>query len=140
MNTIKINVPKWWYILPSYLTLWTVFFSFYALIDGNGMMQAFGINTGGGSDFIMLNSAGRYVALGIAMILGIWVLRTYHTIITVLIARLVMDIIDLSAGIKTDIIEDINGVLQSFLMFLLPNIITIVLLLRFNQKYTIANI
>lgn len=65
-----IHLPKWWFIIPVYLTLWTTSFSLYNLIDGNGMMKTFGIDTGRASDFIMLNSAGRYVALAVAMIIG----------------------------------------------------------------------
>ena len=120
--------------MPAYLTLWTIGFSLYNLVDGNGMMQAFGIDTGGASDFIMLNSAGRFMALGVAMILGIWVFRTFSSILTVLAARLSMDILDLFAGIQTGIIADATGIVQSFLMFLLPNIISIWFLIRFRNE------
>ena len=67
-----IQLPFWWFFLPAYLTLWTLGFSLYSFVDGNGMMQAFGIDTEGASDFIMLNSAGRYIALAVTMLLGIW--------------------------------------------------------------------
>ena len=109
-------------------------FSIYNFVDGNGMMTAFGIDTGGASDFIMLNSAGRYIALGVAMIVGIWVFRTFSSIMTALLARLGMDILDLIAGLQTGIITDFSGVTQSFLMFLLPNLLSIWLLIRFRNK------
>jgi len=67
-----------------------------------------------------LNSAGRYLALAAAMIAGIWVLRTFGAILTALVGRLSMDIVDLWAGIQTGIIFDDAGILQSLLMFLLP--------------------
>ena len=134
-----IKVPKWWYILPSYLTFWTVAFSLYNIIDGNGMMETFKIDTGGASEFIMLNSAGRYMALGVAMILGVWVFRTYHAILTVLIARLTMDLVDLAAGLQTGIIEDLSGILQSFFMFILPNLLTLFLLVRFQKRHLVKN-
>ena len=131
---ILFDLPRWWFVLPGYLTLWTIVFSIYNFVDGNGMMTAFGIDTGGASDFIMLNSAGRYIALGVAMIVGIWVFRTFSSIMTALLARLGMDILDLIAGLQTGIITDFSGVTQSFLMFLLPNLLSIWLLIRFRNK------
>ncbi|MEO0571745.1 MAG: hypothetical protein AAF039_08570 [Bacteroidota bacterium] len=131
-----IKLPFWWFVLPAYLTLWTLAFSIYSFVDGNEMMQAFGIDTEGASDFIMLNSGGRYVALAMAMLLGIWVFRTYRAILIALLARLTMDVLDLYAGLQTGIIADITGVVQSFLMFLLPNLISILLLIRFYIRQT----
>lgn len=128
------KLPNWWFFLPAYLTLWTVGFSAYSFIDGNGMMEAFGINTGGASDFIMLNSAGRYIALAVAMVLGIWVFRSFSAIMTALLARLAMDVLDLVAGLQAGVITDITGVFQSFMMFLLPNLISIWLLIRFRNR------
>lgn len=132
----NIQIPIWWFILPAYLTLWTIGFSIYNLLDGNGMMRAFGIDTGGASDFIMMNSGGRYVALALAMFLGIWIFKTYRAMLVVLLARLAMDILDLYAGLRTGIIMDTTGVVQSILMFLLPNLISIALLIRFYNKQT----
>lgn len=68
---MRLRLPLWWYIAPVYLTLWTLCFSLWNFVDGNGMMAAFGVDTGGASDFIMLNSAARYAAIGVAMVLGI---------------------------------------------------------------------
>ena len=98
------------------------------------MMDAFGIDTGGASDFIMLNSAGRYLALATAMLLGIWILRTFSSILTALMARLVMDVFDLMAGIQAGVIVDATSVIQSLLMFLLPNLVSIWLLFRFRKR------
>ncbi|MEL6837234.1 MAG: hypothetical protein AAFP77_29785 [Bacteroidota bacterium] len=128
------TLPTWWFILPAYLTLWTLTFSTYSYFDGNGMMEAFGIDTGGASDFIMLNSAGRYLALAAAMLFGIWILRTFSSILTALLARLVMDVFDLIAGLQAGIIIDATGVIQSLLMFLVPNLISIWLLFRFRKR------
>ena len=99
-------------------------------------MAAFDIDTGGASDFIMLNSAGRYMALGVAMVAGIWVFRTFSSILTALLARLGMDVLDLVAGLQAAIIVDATGIVQSFLMFLLPNLISIWLLFRFKRRST----
>jgi hypothetical protein len=84
----------------------------------------------------MLNSAGRYIALGVAMVLGIWIFRSYSSILTVLIARLSMDVLDLVAGLQAGIITDATGVIQSFLMFLLPNLISIWFLIRIKNRST----
>lgn len=130
----SIQIPTWWFIIPAYLTIWTLGFSLYNYFDGNGMMEAFGIDTGGASDFIMLNSAGRYLALALVLIVGIWVFKTFHSILTALLGRLAMDILDLLAGLQTQVISDYMGVLQSFIMFLLPNLISIYLLMRYYRK------
>ncbi|WP_462252497.1 hypothetical protein [Ekhidna sp.] len=131
---MKLKLKWWWYILPAYLTLWSIGFSLWNLFDGEGMMVAFGIDTGGASDFIMLNSASRYVAIGVGMIIGIWIFRTYSSILTVLIIRFVMDVLDLYSGLQADIIQDISGVVQSLLMFLIPNLLAIISLFRLNKK------
>lgn len=131
---LSFSLPKWWYILPAYLTLWSVCFSLYNFIDGNGMMEAFGIDTGGASDFIMLNSAGRYMALALAMVFGIWVFRTFYSILTALLARLSMDVLDLIAGLQAGIITDATGVIQSLLMFLLPGLLSIGFLFHYKNR------
>lgn len=131
---LEFSVPRWWYILPAYLTLWTLVFSLYSLIDGQGMMEAFGIDTGGASEFILLNSGGRYLALAAAMILGIWVFRTFSATLTALLARLSMDLLDLFAGLQAGVIADASGVFQSFLMFLLPNLLSLWFLIRIRNQ------
>ena len=93
-------------------------------------MESFGIETGGASEFIMLNSAARYVSIAIGMILGIWIFRTFHSILLALLIRLSMDILDLYAGIQAEIITNFSGVLQSMFMFLIPGILSILLLLK----------
>jgi len=131
---MKIKLAWWWYILPAYLTLWTIGFSLYNYIDGNGMMEAFQIDTSGASDFIMLNSAGRYIAIGIGMLLGIWIFRTYYSILTALLIRLSMDIMDILAGLQSGVVTNAAGVIQAFLMFIIPNLISIYLLWRFHKQ------
>ena len=128
------KLPNWWFIIPAYLTLWSIGFSSYNYFDGNGMMEAFGIDTGGASDFIMLNSAGRYLAIAAGMVIGIWFFRTYSSIMTALLIRLVMDVLDLVVGLQVGIITDATGIIQSLLMFILPNLITIWLLIRFKNR------
>ena len=130
---MKIQPKKWWYIAPVYLTLWSVAFSLWNFVDGPGMMEAFGIDTGGASEFIMLNSAARYVAIAVGMVVGIWVFRTYHSILLALLVRLSMDLLDLVSGIQSGVIEDATGVVQSLIMFQLPNLFAIWSLQRFKN-------
>jgi len=136
-RNMRLKPPVWWYVAPAYLTLWTICFSLWNLFDGNGMMAAFGVDTGGASDFIMLNSAARYVAIATAMVLGIWVFRTFASILTAMCTRLVMDLLDLVAGLQTGLIADWTGVAQSMTLFLVPNgfaIISLVYLCRMKQE------
>ena len=134
---MRLDLPIWCYIAPAYLTLWTICFSFWNFIDGNGMMTAFGVDTGGESDFIMLNSAARYIAIGVAMILGIWVFRTFASILTALAARLVMDLLDLVAGLQTDLITSGLGVAQPFGMFVGPNLFAIATLIILTRRMSL---
>ena len=131
---MKLQLKWWWYILPGYLTLWSLVFSVWNLMDGQGMMESYGINTGGASDFIMLNSASRYVAIAIGMVLGIWIFRTFHSIIVALIIRVTMDLLDLYSGLQTGVIQDFPGIVQSLLMFVLPNILSIFMLFKLKDK------
>ena len=132
MNQVKLK--WWWYIMPAYLTVWTLIFSFWNLLDGEGMMESFGIDTGGASQFIMLNSASRYLAIAVGMVVGIWFYRTYHSIMLALIVRLSMDLLDLYSGIEAEIILDILGVLQSLFMFIIPNLLTMLLLIKHSKS------
>ena len=130
---MKMKLKWWWYIAPGYLTLWTIAFSLWNLADAEGMMTAFGVDTGGASEFIMLNSAARYVAIGIGMIFGIWIFRTFHSTLTALIIRLVMDLLDLYSGLKAGLIVDGGGVIQSLLMFIVPGLLAIYTLVRLKS-------
>ena len=98
------------------------------------MMESFGIDTGGASQFIMLNSASRYLAIAVGMVVGIWFYRTYHSIMLALIVRLSMDLLDLYSGIEAEIILDILGVLQSLFMFIIPNLLTMLLLIKHSKN------
>ncbi|MDW3195301.1 MAG: hypothetical protein R8G66_23195 [Cytophagales bacterium] len=131
---MRLQLKWWWYLLPGYLTLWTVAFSIWSFVDGQGIMEAFQVETGGASEFIMLNSAARYLAIAVAMILGIWVFRTYSSILTALLTRFTMDVLDLYAGWQTGLIVDVTGVIQSLLMFLLPNLIAIIWLVKVKKS------
>ncbi|MGD1893153.1 MAG: hypothetical protein ACFB15_21520 [Cyclobacteriaceae bacterium] len=131
---MKLKLKWWWYILPAYLTLWSTSFSLWSLLDSEGMMAIFGIDTGGSTAFILLNSASRYVAIAVGMVVGVWIFRTFYSILTALIVRLTMDILDLYSGLQAGVIESVDGIFQSAFMFLLPNLISIFLLIRLTGK------
>ncbi|MEM9215146.1 MAG: hypothetical protein AAGD25_12465 [Cyanobacteria bacterium P01_F01_bin.150] len=100
------------------------------------MMNAFGVDIGTPSRFIMLNSAARYVAIAIAMVVGIWIFGTFSSIMTALIVRLTMDILDLYAGLASGLIDSSTGVVQSCIMFILPNLVAIVTLIRIKARFS----
>ena len=136
---MKLKLKWWWYLAPAYLTLWSIGFSLWNLIDGDGMMDAFGVDIGTPSRFIMLNSAARYVAIAIAMVVGIWIFGTFSSIMTALIARLTMDVLDLYAGLVSGLIDGPTGVAQSLTMFILPNLLAIATLLRINRSTQVTS-
>ncbi len=131
---MKLELPRWWYIAPAYLTLWSVVFSTWSLIDGEGLFDAFGIDTNNASEFVLLNSAARYVAIAVGMVVGIWLFRTFEAILTALLVRLSMDLLDLYSGLRADIIDNAAGVAQAFALFLIPNSFAIGTLLWIRRR------
>ncbi|AFY39195.1 hypothetical protein Lepto7376_2945 [[Leptolyngbya] sp. PCC 7376] len=131
---MKLKLKWWWYIAPAYLTAWSVIFSAWNLIDGTGMMAAFQVDIGEPSTFIMLNSAARYVAIAVGMVLGIWIFRTFHSILTVLLIRLVMDALDLYSGLVSGLIDNPTGIMQSCIMFIFPNLFALWTLIQLTQS------
>lgn len=122
----------WWYLLPAYLTLWSVGFGLWNFVDGQGMFKQFGIDFTVNSpvkSFILKNSAARYLGIALALIIGVWLVRTPTAALTALAARLLMDILDWVAGLQTGILDKpLTGSLQSFLMFVGPGLVSIILL------------
>ena len=100
-------------------------------------MAAFQVDIGEPATFIMLNSAARYVAIAVGMVFGIWIFRTFHSILTVLLVRLVMDALDLYSGLVSGLIDNQTGVMQSCIMFIFPNIFaiwTLIQLTKYRRK------
>ena len=132
----KLELPRWWYVAPAYLTVWSLVFSIWNLIDPEGLFDAFDIDTNDASEFVLLNSAARYVAVAVGMVVGIWIFRTFETILTALIVRLSMDLLDLYSGLRVDIIDDAAGVAQAFALFLIPDSFAIATLLWHRTRQT----
>ena len=85
--------------------------------------------TSAADEFVIKNSAARYLGIALALVIGIWLLSTPEAAFTALAARLLMDVLDWVAGVQSGILEKpVTGSIQSFLMFVGPNLLTIVLL------------
>ncbi|MEM7141330.1 MAG: hypothetical protein AAF548_09890 [Actinomycetota bacterium] len=62
-----VRASRWWYLLPGYLTLWSLANGAWSFLDGAGQFDAFGIDitvVTDGDEFVLANSGARY--LGIA--------------------------------------------------------------------------
>lgn len=125
-NDQGFRIPRWLLIYPALLTLWSIVFASWFVIDGAGAFEAFGIPTQA-EPFILQTSASRYLGIAVGMVVGIWILRTPKSILTALLARLTMDIFDTIAGFRTGLLDPtLLGFLQPFIMFLGPNLFTII--------------
>jgi len=133
---IPLSVPWPLLIHPALITLWTTFFSLWFLIDSQGAFAAFDIATNA-EPFILQTSASRYVALAVALWLGVWILRTPETMFVALLARFSMDVLDTVAGLRTGLLEPtVTGFAQPLLMFLAPALVTLVWLGRRIRRPT----
>lgn len=128
------RASRWWFVLPGYLALWSLTNGIWTFVDGQGLFDAFGIDTTvvtAVDEFVLANSGARYLGIAAALIVGIFVIDSVAAAVTALAARLVMDVGDVVAGIRTDQFDDIAvGLAQSAAMFLVPSIVSIVWLLR----------
>lgn len=131
------RVSRWWLVLPGYLALWSLTNGVWTFVDGQGLFDAFGIDitvATDGDEFVLANSGARYLGIAAALIVGIFVLDSAAAAVTALTARLVMDVGDVVAGIRTDQFDNVAvGLAQSAAMFLLPSIVSIVWLLRADR-------
>lgn len=132
MFSAPLTLPWWWYILPAYLTVWSFVFATWNFFDGAAMFKAFKIDfsiTSTADAFIIKNSAARYLGITAALIVGVFLFRTPEAIVTALVARFVMDVFDLVAGLQTGLLEKpVTGIMQSVAMFLAPNAIALILM------------
>ncbi|MEM8618851.1 MAG: hypothetical protein AAGF73_03935 [Actinomycetota bacterium] len=132
-----VGASRWWYLLPGYLTVWSLVNGAWTFIDGEGLFDAFGIDVTvatTGDEFVLANSGARYLGIGAALVVGIFVVNSAAAAFTALAARLVMDVGDVVAGARTDQFDDVAlGVAQSAALFLIPSTISIVWLVRTRQ-------
>ncbi|MEM9564588.1 MAG: hypothetical protein AAGA93_18350 [Actinomycetota bacterium] len=128
-----VDVSGWWYLLPGYLTVWSLVMGGWNFVDGEGMFARFGIDLSIATDadrFGLKSSAARYLGIGAALVVGVFLVDAVAAAATALLARLVMDVLDLVAGVQTRQFESLaTGVAQSTVMFIGPGLASLVWLL-----------
>lgn len=121
-----VRARRLWYLLPGYLTVWSLVNGTWTFLDGEGLFDAFGIDitvATTGDEFVLANSGARYLGVAAALVVGIFVLDSATAALTALSARLVMDIGDVIAGVTTDQFDNIAlGLAQSTVLFFAPTI------------------
>ena len=128
-----VTISGWWYLLPGYLTIWSLVMGTWNFIDGAGMFARFGIDLSIETDadrFALMNSAARYLGIAAALVIGVFLVDAVAAAATALLARLTMDVLDLVAGIRARQFDNLaTGVAQSTAMFLAPGLGAVVWLL-----------
>ncbi|MEM7272407.1 MAG: hypothetical protein AAF547_04945 [Actinomycetota bacterium] len=129
-----VRTSRWWYLLPGYLTLWSMVNGAWTFLDGEGIFTAFGIDItvdGTGDQFVLANSGARYLGIAVALIVGVFVIDSTAAAATALAARLTMDVLDVVAGIRTEQFDNIAvGLAQSAALFLIPGVVSLTWLWR----------
>ncbi len=124
-----VDVAAWWYLIPGYLTLWSLVMASWNFADGPGMFRRFGLELSVVTDadrFNIKSSAARYLGIAAALAIGIFAVDSVAAAATALIARLVMDVGDLVGGVQTNQFENVaTGVAQSLTMFILPGVVAL---------------
>ena len=133
-----VRASRWWYLLPGYLTLWSVVNGTWSFVDGAGLFDAFGIDitvVTSGDEFVLANSGARYLGIAAALVVGVFLVDSAAAAMAALTARLVMDVGDVVAGIRTDQFDDVAvGVAQSAILFLVPTIVSMLWLVRAHRS------
>ncbi len=126
-----------WYLLPGYLTLWSLVNGTWSFLDSEGLFDAFGIDVTvvtTGDEFALANSGARYLGVAAALVVGVFLVDSAAAM-TALAARLTMDVLDLIAGVRTDQLDNVAaGIAQSAVLFLVPTIASMVWLWRANRS------
>lgn len=137
-----IPTSRWWYLLPGYLTIWSLVNGTWTFIDGQGLFTAFGIDItvdGAGDEFVLANSGARYLGIGAALVIGVFIIDSVAAATTALTARLTMDLLDIAAGIRTDQFDNIAvGLAQSAVLFIIPSFASLAWLWRANGTADLA--
>ncbi|MEM9033656.1 MAG: hypothetical protein AAGA99_01245 [Actinomycetota bacterium] len=129
-----VQASRWWYVLPGYLTVWSLVNGTWTFVDGAGLFDAFGIDitvVTDGDEFVLANSGARYLGIAVALAVGVFVLDSVAAAFVALAARFTMDVGDVIAGIRTDQFDSIPlGLAQSAVLFFIPTIVSVWWLLR----------
>ncbi|MEM7326847.1 MAG: hypothetical protein AAF531_27435 [Actinomycetota bacterium] len=129
-----VRARRLWYILPGYLTIWSLINGAWTFLDGEGLFTAFGIDIsvdGTGDEFVLANSGARYLGIAVALAVGVFVLNSAAAAATALLARLTMDVLDVVAALRTDQFDNAAlGMVQSAILFLIPGSVSLLWLWR----------
>ncbi|MEM9653252.1 MAG: hypothetical protein AAGA65_14225 [Actinomycetota bacterium] len=129
-----VRARRLWYILPGYLTVWSLINGAWTFLDGEGLFTAFGIDIsvdGTGDEFVLANSGARYLGIAVALAVGVFVLNSAAAAATALLARLTMDVLDVVAALRTDQFDNVAlGMVQSAILFLIPGSVSLLWLWR----------
>ncbi|MEM9131230.1 MAG: hypothetical protein AAF962_27385 [Actinomycetota bacterium] len=135
-----ITASRWWYLLPGYLTLWSLVNGTWTFLDGEGIFTAFGIDVSADTpaeEFVLANSGARYLGVAAALVVGVFLLDSAAAAATALLARLTMDVGDVIAGLRTDQFDNVPlGITQSAILFLIPSVASLVWLWRSTRGGT----
>ncbi|MEM6929532.1 MAG: hypothetical protein AAF602_21510 [Myxococcota bacterium] len=115
--------PWWLLVYPILVALWSTAFSIWSAVDATAMYAAFGLDVSCDS-FAMGNSVARYAGIAVALWLAILVVRTPEALLVAMVARHVMDLGDVVAGLQVGLMGPLD-LWQPFLMFLGPEWFTI---------------
>ena len=131
-NTVRIPYLR---LIPVfYLTLWSSIFGIWSFIDGQAVFNTFGLDLAA-DDFVLQNSGARYLGIATALWVGI-LFRTAPALLTALSARLTMDLLDLTAGIRTGLLDPpLSGIIQGIIMFIIPATMGIYLIIGYARKH-----
>ena len=138
MATLKaekpITLPNWWYIIPTYLAVWSTVFGLWGYFGGQAAFDAFGLEVSA-HPFIYGVYGARYVGIAAGLWLALFLFRTEKAILTMLIVRLIMDVLDTIVGFQTGMMAlNITNLLTPFVMFLAPNLFSIWYLYRAGRS------
>ncbi|MEM7342066.1 MAG: hypothetical protein AAF467_25725 [Actinomycetota bacterium] len=135
-----VRSSRWWYVLPGYLTIWSLVNGTWTFLDGEGIFSAFGIDVTvatSGDEFVLANSGARYLGVAAALVVGVFVVDSAAAALAALCARLVMDVGDVIAGLSTEQFDNVAlGLGQSAVLFLIPGLVSIVWLWRATRSDT----
>ncbi|MEM9464646.1 MAG: hypothetical protein AAGA90_04705 [Actinomycetota bacterium] len=132
-----VTASRWWYLLPGYLTVWSLVNGMWTFLDGEGIFTTFGIDIrvdSAAEEFVLANSGARYLGVAAALVVGVFLLDSAAAAFAALLARLTMDIGDVIAGLRTDQFDNVAlGIVQSAILFVIPSTVSLVWLWRTSR-------
>ncbi|MEN0065780.1 MAG: hypothetical protein AAGA48_26815 [Myxococcota bacterium] len=126
------SLPWWLLAYPVIVALWSTAFTIWSAVDASAMYDAFGLDVSC-DPFAMGNSVARYAGIAAALWLAILVVRTPEALLVAMVARHVMDLGDVVAGLQVGLMGPFD-LWQPFVMFLGPEWLTIAGLVMWARR------